>query len=313
MRVLSIDGGGFLGLATAAFIDGAEKHLKRSFHKEFDLFCGTSTGAIIALSLAIGKSAAEIVELYRKLGKGVFQTRWYSRVPVFTTKYDNVALRRHLDEVFGDLTLGDLLDHGKKVLITSYCVTTGSPRIFKTDHSPNLSLHNRLRITDVALASSAAPTYFPLVRIDAPTGDYPEYFCDGGVVSNNPALLGFTEAIQELQALPRDVRLLSLSTPRKKALEKKMGSLRRGIIGWALKLPEVLIDSPAQIVDQMLRRIVTSYPDPKPEYLRMDFENHWETPIDKVTPNSIETLMNEGHSKSNDGETRRELERFFQT
>ena len=56
MRILSIDGGGYLGLATAAFIDGVERHFKTTLHDEFELFCGTSTGAIIALAIASGMS-----------------------------------------------------------------------------------------------------------------------------------------------------------------------------------------------------------------------------------------------------------------
>ena len=51
MRILSIDGGGYLGLATAAFIEGIESHFNTSLHQEFELFCGTSTGAVIVLGL----------------------------------------------------------------------------------------------------------------------------------------------------------------------------------------------------------------------------------------------------------------------
>ena len=38
MRILSLDGGGYLGLATAAFLKEAEGHFRTSCHERFDFF-----------------------------------------------------------------------------------------------------------------------------------------------------------------------------------------------------------------------------------------------------------------------------------
>jgi uncharacterized protein len=73
VRILSLDGGGYLGLAGAAFLAELERHFGVSCHDSFDLFCGTSTGAIIALALASGKSAREVVDLYKRFGPRVFR------------------------------------------------------------------------------------------------------------------------------------------------------------------------------------------------------------------------------------------------
>jgi patatin-like phospholipase/acyl hydrolase len=73
VRILSLDGGGYLGLAGAAFLAELERHFGVSCHDSFDLFCGTSTGAIIALALASGKSAREVVDLYKGFGPRVFR------------------------------------------------------------------------------------------------------------------------------------------------------------------------------------------------------------------------------------------------
>src|SRR4029453_9161364 len=73
VRILSLDGGGYLGLAGAAFLAELERHFGVSCHDRFDLFCGTSTGAIIALALASGKSAREVVDLYKEFGPRVFR------------------------------------------------------------------------------------------------------------------------------------------------------------------------------------------------------------------------------------------------
>ena len=51
MRIISVDGGGYLGLATASFLQAVEQRQCTTAAARFDLFCGTSTGAIIALAL----------------------------------------------------------------------------------------------------------------------------------------------------------------------------------------------------------------------------------------------------------------------
>src|SRR5690348_9902719 len=75
LRAICLDGGGYLGLATASFLAELERHFSVRLSEQFDLFCGASTGGIIALALAQGKSAAEIVDLYRRLGHEVFRNR----------------------------------------------------------------------------------------------------------------------------------------------------------------------------------------------------------------------------------------------
>src|SRR5687767_12874187 len=113
MRILSLDGGGYLGLASAAFLAEAENHFGTKCHDQFDLFCGTSTGAIIALAFANGMSARNVVDLYQRLGQDVFPSGKWGRFgrlakSFFTTRYGNAALKRQLNETFGDATLNDV-------------------------------------------------------------------------------------------------------------------------------------------------------------------------------------------------------------
>lgn len=208
MRIISVDGGGYLGLATASFLQAVEQRYGTSAATSFDLFCGTSTGALIALALAAGKTSAEVVALCELLGPRVFKPKpaWkgtFGRLRDFIehrahARHDNTSLRAALDEAFGGLTLGDLRGAGKRVLITAFNLSNGSPRIFKTDHAPEYVLHDRYTVTDVALASSAAPTFLPIVEINDPISGVPERFCDGGMVTNSPALLGYAEAVSAL-------------------------------------------------------------------------------------------------------------------
>ena len=80
MRILSLDGGGYLGLTTVAFLEGMGHHFDVRCHDCFDLFCGTSTGAIIALGLASGLSAKEIRLMYEDFGPKVFSNRFPGRI-----------------------------------------------------------------------------------------------------------------------------------------------------------------------------------------------------------------------------------------
>ena len=317
MRILSIDGGGYLGLATAAFIDGVERHFKTTLHDEFELFCGTSTGAIIALAIASGMSGRDIVDMYKALGEKVFKARrdvplYARRFPrLFRAKYALEPLQAALDSAWGTRTLGDLLASGKKVLITSYSVSAGQARIFKTDHSSQLSLHNRYRVADVALASAAAPTYFPLACVVDPATGLPEMFCDGGVVANHPALLGFAEAVFELKIAPRDVKVLSVSTPRTDLAAPSTGSFDRGLYGWRCSLPAILVDSPSNISHQLLRRLVASYGEASPIYERVDLRNPSQLPFDRADAVSTQELLLIGTKEAASNEVRNRLMPFW--
>lgn len=290
-RILSVDGGGYLGLATAVFIQQMERHFSVSFSDRFDLFCGTSTGAIIAASLAVGKTGGEIVSLYKELGPKIFGTRKSMGVLRALYKLDDLkdCLQPHLKEV----QLSRLLEKNKKVLITAFNRTTGKPRIFKTDHSGRLSTDNELFLLDVVLASASAPTYFPAAPIKNPATGLTEVFCDGGVACNHPALLGFTEATYELNILPSDIRLLSLSTPRQPLGEGKeaLNNCDQGKWQWKDSIHNILIDSNSALVHETLRRLVTVFGDDRPRYVRINLENCDGLTIDDVSRDATESLV----------------------
>ena len=216
-----------------------------------------------------------------------------------------------LDSAWGTRTLGDLLASGKKVLITSYSVSAGQARIFKTDHSSQLSLHNRYRVADVALASAAAPTYFPLACVVDPATGLPEMFCDGGVVANHPALLGFAEAVFELKIAPRDVKVLSVSTPRTDLAAPSTGSFDRGLYGCRCSLPAILVDSPSNISHQLLRRLVASYGEASPIYERVDLRNPSQLPFDRADAVSTQELLLIGTKEAASNEVRNRLMPFW--
>jgi hypothetical protein len=325
MRILSLDGGGYLGLATAAFLKEAERHFRTTCHERFDLFCGTSTGAIIALALASGMTAGAVEDLYRDFGPKVFCNAFPCARALrvlrgfLMSRYSNRALKKALQDTFGALTLGDLRSREKFVLIPAFSITNGTPRIFKTNHAPHLTRDDGYLVCDVALASSAAPVYLPIVQLRSPTNGYEERYCDGGVFANYPALIAYAEAIYHLHVQPCEIQILSVSTPRAKLAEHEspVGLLQRfllsrGVLGWGTKVGSMFIDATSGIADQTLRRLVVPSHGSGVLYQRIVLHRPPSVAMDIATPQATEILQRIGAERATAEETRQQLQPFFE-
>lgn len=73
LRILAMDGGGMKGMATVKMLKEIERGTGKQIHELFDLVCGTSTGGMLAVALAIKQMSLEkCEEIYKNLGKLVF-------------------------------------------------------------------------------------------------------------------------------------------------------------------------------------------------------------------------------------------------
>ncbi len=208
-RILAIDGGGIKGVAPASFLAVVEEATGEKIVDHFDLIAGTSTGGLIALGLGIGLSAQEILTFYRERGPQVFgqlegcldRILRYVRWPL-RPKYDPSNLRAELFEVFREKKLGHSFT---RLVIPAYHRDRQSVYVFKTAHHPRLEVDCHVDAVDVAMATAAAPVYFPSHRI--PTGSH---LLDGGIWANNPTGLAVVEAVGILGWPGHDLRVLSL-------------------------------------------------------------------------------------------------------
>ena len=203
MRLLSIDGGGLKGLIPAEALIAIESQLDTltgstlPLSDRFDLIGGTSTGAILAVGLALGLKAAELRDFYLNFGQQIFTKVFLPER--FWHSYPSGPLEQHLKDVFGeDTTLGSARLR-TNILIVSKNVTLGTTWFFTNNPKGKYFTNNRdLPLWQIVRASSAAPTYFPPRTIAVPddVGQPQEYeFIDGGVSSyNNPSLQVFLEA-----------------------------------------------------------------------------------------------------------------------
>jgi hypothetical protein len=203
MRLLSIDGGGLKGLIPAESLIAIETQLDAltgqslPLSDRFDLIGGTSTGAILAVGLALGLKAADLRDFYLKFGKQIFTKVFLPRR--FWHSYPSGPLEQQLKDVFGeDTTLGSSKLR-TNILIVSKNVTLGTTWFFTNNPKGKYFANNRgLPLWQIVRASSAAPTYFPPRTISVPdnAGQPEDYeFIDGGVSSyNNPSMQVFLEA-----------------------------------------------------------------------------------------------------------------------
>jgi patatin-like phospholipase/acyl hydrolase len=235
IRILAVDGGGVGGIIPARVLERLQAADPRVIANA-DLVAGTSTGGLIALGLAAGRTPDEICRLYQDQVKDIFSraNRRYLAVRAFKAKFDPAGLRRAVEGIVGQKTLGELT--AKPVLIPVTAVqrpdqshrpagiflSTAWRLIQNQAHEKYGS--SRWRCVDAALATAAAPTYFPAHEAPDPRGGDGRWVCwDGGVVANNPGLAALGEVLRldlaERGAAVRadpgqapDVRVLSLGT-----------------------------------------------------------------------------------------------------
>lgn len=206
-QILALDGGGAKALFTAHVLARLEEDLSVSIAGSFDLIAGTSAGGIVALALGAGFTPREIVSHYEELVATVFpaaRRRLWRRSRQLTAPiYDASALRSALTGLLGGRLLGD---SAKRLVIPAWDVQRGSVHIFKTPHHTRLARDWRIPMVDVAMATSAAPLYFPAARVDG------HRLIDGGVWANNPSVVAIAEAVSML-GMPLDsVRVLNVGT-----------------------------------------------------------------------------------------------------
>lgn len=236
VRVLSLRGGGIRGIVPAVILANLERVTRRSCRELFDLIVGTSTGGILALALAQGIPAEQIVHMYQERGPEIFRRRWRHRFGLLGAKYDIGTLRRVLADTFGSATLGD----GTRAMVTATLVATRRAEFIKSWKGGK-----SVSVVDAASATSAAPTYFDPVDVVG-IG----LLMDGGLHSNNPALAALTET-QKLYpgAIPRIVDI-ACSAPRFVA---PGGS---GAIQWAGSIVDTLIDAGEDVAAYHVARAI---------------------------------------------------------
>ncbi len=242
-RVLSLDGGGIKGTYSAAFLAEVERMTGKSIADHFDLIVGTSTGGIIALGLGLGLSAQQVLEFYVRRGPQIFplisslaRFRGFFR-HLRKAKHEQRQLRSALEDVFGNRLLGE---SKVRLVVPAYDGSSGDVWLFKTSHHPKFGRDYPTPAVNVALATSAAPTYLPAFK-----GANGTTLVDGGLWANCPAAVAAVEALTVLEAPYGSIDMLSVGTTEEPAhinRRKAFGGRRQ----WALTAVETFMQAQAK-------------------------------------------------------------------
>ena len=202
---IAIDGGGIRGVIVTRALMKLEAALTTPVSQIFQLSAGTSTGSIISAGTGAGLTAAEMYDLYVRLGESIFRKSWRTLIwPLTRYRYPHEPLMQALYNVVGDMTMGDFWKKNPKfdIVITSFDLILNKTRFIK----PWKEEYRDWPVISAVLASSSVPTYFPVVD---------GRLVDGGVGSYaNPCYLAAYEAQFCLNWNPDETTLISLGTGR---------------------------------------------------------------------------------------------------
>lgn len=232
-KILSIDGGGIKGVFPASFLATVEETNEIRVADHFDLIVGTSTGGIIALALGLGFSAKDILCFYEENGEEIFKGNRFLKLLRHWGfhKYDSDSLKKSLEGIFGDVKLGESKN---RLIIPSFNLDTGEVYVYKTAHHPRLKNDFKESVVTVALATSAAPTYFPIHKTSSGIP-----LIDGGLWANNPIGMAAVEAVGVLE-WPRDeIKILSIGCTAEPLNTRPKG----GKLAWASKIADIFLAS----------------------------------------------------------------------
>lgn len=260
--VISLDGGGVKGLASAQFLSRLDDELlKRGMlpvRDQVDLVAGCSIGALIACGLTfLGLKGSDIAALFTKERIDRVLRRstlgFLGMGPVFTGKRD--VLR----DIFGDAQRARA-----NTLVLAYDAERRRPLYLRScpgGTALRSGDHQNVSVLDAVDASSAVPGLFPGVRLgEGSVG------IDGFVVSPNPSMAALGEALRLGETRP--VYMISVGTgiiPPKKT---------PGIEGWGVlrwfssgRLVEAVFDGNTDNNTDVARDVIQQMGG---KYLRVD-------------------------------------------
>lgn len=287
IKVLAIDGGGIRGIIPAVILDQIQKCVSKDLWQAFDLISGTSTGGIIALGIGTTcnhngpYSPSQLVDLYVQNGPAIFQKNFLTpERELVLPKYSPDSLEATLARFFQDTELQTALT---PLLISSYDLQGQLPFFFKS-HRIAANPDYNWKVTEVARATSVAPTFFPPLHLTKGNKDYA--LVDGGMFVNNPSMAAYAEA-RALYPDAAEIVIVSVGTGDRQDQITYAAAKEWGLLGWAKQIVPVLMDSVSEAVDYELNSL------PGCIYYRLQVPHLQEasSEMDDVTPQNLANLQ----------------------
>ena len=161
-------------------------------------------------------------------------------------RYSNEGLIGVLRDQFGDTTLGDALT---RAMVTTYDMQSRRP-IFLRSWEP---IDEDVPMSDAALATSAAPTFFEPVQLTI--GEQARTLIDGGIFVNTPTVSAYAEAIGIFPD-ETDFFVLSLGTGESTQPLDYEDAVNWGKLEWLPELLECMFDGMSDATDDQMERLL---------------------------------------------------------
>ncbi|KAL1552528.1 patatin-like protein 2 isoform X2 [Salvia divinorum] len=330
ITILSIDGGGIRGIIPAKILEFLESELQKLDGEDariadyFDVIVGTSTGGLVTAMLTAPDAdnrpiyaAKDIAPFYVEHGPKIFPKRcgllgWVAAL--VGPKYNGKYLHKLIREILGQTRLHHALTN---VVIPSFDIKLMQPTIFSSYEVKNMGYKDVL-LSDVCIATSAAPTYFPphsFTHKDDSGQSWDFNLIDGGVAANNPTLVAVREVTKEVVSRSEDffpiqplefakLLVISLGTGSAKQEEKYTAEMasKWGVVSWLLHgnstpIIDIYNQASTDMVDYFLSVIFQAQTS-QLNYLRIQAENLTgdSSSVDVTTEENLKDLVGIGEA-----------------
>lgn len=203
-RILALDGGGAKGFYTLGVLKEIEAMINQPLSEKFNLIFGTSTGALIAALIALGRRIDVVHTLYKNHLPSIMKA--------FTKSKKSKELEKLANTVFGNSKF-DEVKTGLGIVCARWDFET--PMIFKSNIA---QAHGRkatfvpgfgCTISEAVQASCSAYPFFERKKLTIGNGDLVELI-DGGYCANNPTLYAIADAVMALKEDYDNLRVVSV-------------------------------------------------------------------------------------------------------
>lgn len=292
-RILALDGGGMRGVFTSAVLSRLASLPNcgggRDLIEHFDLIAGTSTGGIVALGLALGKTPQDMLDFYLNRGSKIFPKRTILS-QLFKPKHDAAVLEKHLRDVFKDSRLGQ---SKVRLVIPTTKAEAGAAWAITTPHHLKRAEFEEFPFVEAALATSAAPTFFKAAGHE--TDIAKSYFFDGGMWANNPVMPAIAEAVSVLSTPVDRIEILSIGTLSYANSFEKV--YEKGLFGWAIPVSKLFMDAQQSGSDFVARTMLSDA-----RILRITRNLNHVIGLDKADPATLNELARIGEEEGRTNE-----------
>lgn len=289
LEILSLTGGGVRGLFSISVLSEIEERKKCKISDKFTCFAGTSIGGILAIGLACGLRPKDMTKTFRKAAPKIFKRTFWSyldRNNLFCTPYHQKPLREAITEILKENSDKTLAELEVPLIIPAVDHKRAQAHIFVSKPLAKEGVDDLdFKLIDVALATSAAPTYFP------PHHTEKHIFLDGGLVANSPDIIALQFCLERLGLNLSELSLLSIGTASKR-IEGDETIKAPGGIGWMRnhELFNVTIDSQSGLARDQVKAFLGS------RYHRIDHSPKHKISLDnadETTLGNLEILANQ--------------------